>query len=199
MQIQPDLQVCDSFATIGMPFVSWHWRLGSLYFPHQPIKGKSAVENLVQTYVYTSDAMGKIAGGARCAVKYEDYMTPYQRQCINPIALSTTAGLEISPTTGAIFSPVFPLDLQAGATVPKFHLYDNFLTNAPIGVSLERSSLFNLSGIPINNSRVMSFHGTFDTRTTEPKAPGYGMLTFDVFLQYVRLARVFLNNVEVEQ
>ena len=106
---------------------------------------------------------------------------------------------EYSPTDGAMLAPIFPLDLQPDAAVKKFHLYDNFLTNAPIGVSLERSSLFNLSGIPINNSRVMSFHGTFDTRATEPKAPGYGMLTFDVFLQYVRLARVFLNNVEVEQ
>ena len=198
MQTQPDLQVCDSFATIGMPFVSWHWRLGSLYFPHQPIKGKTALENLVQTYVYTSDAMGKIAGGSRCAVKYEDYMTPYQRQCVNPVAMLTGGAFQYSPTDG-VLSPVFPLTLEPNAIPPKFHLYDNFLTNAPIGVSLERSSLFNLSGIPINNSRVMSFHGTFDTREQEPKAPGYGMLIFDVFLQYVRLARVFLNNVEVEQ
>ena len=143
--------------------------------------------------------MGKIAGGSRCAVKYEDYLTPYQRQCVNPVACGVGNVFDFSPTDSATLAPMFPLTLQQEAGVKKFHLYDNFLTNAPIGVSLERSSLFNLSGIPINNSRVMSFHGTFDTRATEPKAPGYGMLTFDVFLQYVRLARVFLNNVEVEQ
>jgi hypothetical protein len=55
---------------------------------------------------------------------------------------------------------------------------------------LERSDLFNLTGVPINNSRVLSAQATFSTTATR---------TATVFLKYVRLARVFLNNVEVEQ
>lgn len=55
---------------------------------------------------------------------------------------------------------------------------------------LERSDLFNLTGVPINNSRVLS------VRVETPSAKDR-ILT--IFLKYVRLARVFLNNVEVEQ
>lgn len=56
---------------------------------------------------------------------------------------------------------------------------------------LERSDLFNLTGVPINNSRVLSAHANFAT--------GAINRTATIFLKYVRLARVFLNNVEVEQ
>jgi hypothetical protein len=55
---------------------------------------------------------------------------------------------------------------------------------------LERSDLFNLTGVPINNSRVLSAQATYGSAADR---------TATVFLKYVRLARVFLNNVEVEQ
>lgn len=89
--------------------------------------------------------------------------------------------------------------------------------DAVIPVNLERSSLFNLSGVPINNSRVLSLQMTLtDTVLTQQKeGSGVAVLhtipsgteaqpktynhTGDIFLQYVKLARVFLNNVEIEQ
>ena len=58
-----------------------------------------------------------------------------------------------------------------------------------VGVTLERSSLFSLSGIPINNSRVLSWQADFGSTATR---------NVNIFLKYVKLARVFLNNVEVE-
>ena len=102
-----------------------------------------------------------------------------------------------------------------------------------IPVNLERSTLFNLSGVPINNSRVlalnleMSIRDKFgvvqrQTFTKSPTIDGthlVGTITtvnpmqteyfpyppsnqfdhkIDIFLQYVKLARVFLNNVEIE-
>lgn len=60
-----------------------------------------------------------------------------------------------------------------------------------IGVTLERSALFNLSGVPINNSRVLSVRAA--------KATAGGTDYAVVFLKYVKLARIFLTNVEVEQ
>lgn len=57
-------------------------------------------------------------------------------------------------------------------------------------VLLERSDLFNLTGVPINNSRVLSCHAQYLSTASR---------VFTIFLKYVRLARVFLNNVEVEQ
>lgn len=55
---------------------------------------------------------------------------------------------------------------------------------------LERSDLFNLTGVPINNSRVLAAHVHFKDSKDR---------VCTIFLKYVRLARVFLNNVEVEQ
>ena len=191
IQLANDTQVCDSLTPIGLPFRQWHWRLGSLYFPHQPIKGKDVIEALPQTYIYTADAQGKVAGAPRCGVTFDDYISPYHRQSSCP---NSVAG------DYAINTGVFPNESVRPLST-RIEKYDNFAAHAPICVSLERSTLFNLSGIPINNSRVLSFHGEFDSAsgTDSPIAPYYGQLTFDVYLQYVRLARVFLNNVEVEQ
>jgi len=59
-----------------------------------------------------------------------------------------------------------------------------------ISCLLERSDLFNLSGVPINNSRVLSAQCEFASNRDRVAT---------IFLKYVKLARVFLNNVEVEQ
>jgi len=193
IQLANDTQLCDSFATIGCPFRRWHWRLGSLYFPHQPIKGKDVMEILPQTYTYTADAWGKIAGAPRTSVTLCDYTSPYYKQTQHPT--------EVYGVDGALRAANTDLYLPPVDEVGKARLYyDRMTCCAPIAVSLERSTLFNLSGIPINNSRVLSFHGEFDSTSDGPgEFPTYGPLVFDCFLQYVRLARVFLNNVEVEQ
>ena len=64
-----------------------------------------------------------------------------------------------------------------------------------LAVSLERSSLFNLSGIPINNSRVLALRGQFSSDPSEISTSS----RVNIYLKYVKLARIFLNNVEVEQ
>lgn len=204
IQYANNLQVCDSFATIDVPFKRWHWRLGSLYFPHQPIKGNDVLEVLPQTYAYTADAWGKIAGAPRCEANLDTYTSNYLKRWTRPVQYMNRHDNVI--TNGKASQDLIPppVDLpnlpQSGI---KYQLasYDQYACCAPIAVSLERSTLFNLSGIPINNSRVLSFHGEFLTAsgTDVPNFPDYGPLVFDVFLQYVRLARVFLNNVEVEQ
>ena len=70
--------------------------------------------------------------------------------------------------------------------------------------------MFNLAGVPVNNSRVLSLRAKLETGgaggeiqagTSTEAVPtiGYPNRQLDVFLKYVKLARVFLNNVEVEQ
>lgn len=103
------------------------------------------------------------------------------------------------------------------------HYYGN---HAIIPCNLERSTLFNLSGVPINNSRILGLDinlrtrvfGEILVRTTAGSLPGENLVPFtryypvekqgqvsqfthrcDVFLQYIKLARVFMNNVEIEQ
>jgi hypothetical protein len=81
-----------------------------------------------------------------------------------------------------------------------------------IPCNLERSTLFNLSGVPINNSRILGLDlnvryrvlGEIVTtaipsaKVNYPTANSFSHKC-DVFLQYIKLARVFMNNVEIEQ
>jgi len=184
-----DTQTCDSFASSYHKFNSWHWRLGALYFPHQPIKSTDAYFNNTQTYLYSADACGKVAGGSRCSIGYNDWLTYHEK------------AIAIGVPFGAFVPLVNPNDAtDIGSTLIRA---DNFTGKQMHAVSLERSTLFNLSGIPINNSRVLSFHGTFDSDTAPSvagsKTKDKRAMVHDIYLQYVRLARVFLNNVEVEQ
>lgn len=201
IQYANDLQICDSFATIDVPFKRWHWRLGSLYFPHQPIKGNDVLEVLPQTYAYTADAWGKIAGAPRCEANLDTYTSNYLKRYTRPTKYLNLNSNNITTDDDGIPPPVETAPGAQNQIKYTLASYDQYTCCAPIAVSLERSTLFNLSGIPINNSRVLSFHGEFLTASDidKPNFPDYGPLVFDCFLQYVRLARVFLNNVEVEQ
>ena len=74
-----------------------------------------------------------------------------------------------------------------------------------LAVTLERSTMFNLAGVPVNNSRVLALRAKLspvntEYRTNRPDVPTIDLRRrLDIFLKYVKLARVFLNNVEVEQ
>lgn len=59
-----------------------------------------------------------------------------------------------------------------------------------IAVNLERSSVQDVSGLPLNNSRVLALNAVFDAdRTREIK----------LFLHYLKIARVFMDNTELEE
>jgi hypothetical protein len=195
-QKNQDFQTADAFAASYSQFNNWHWRLGSLYFPHQPIKSeKGALENSVQTYMYTMDAIGKVAGAPRSGISYTEFLSTHEKQLLTG---NNQGAFAIIGAGNAVGTGQQLLGL------------DDYTSHNMIGVSLERSTLFNLSGIPINNSRVLSFHGTIDSNQSRSKKGAQPNgdngtdeegqdLVHDIFLQYVRLARVFLNNVEVEQ
>ena len=70
----------------------------------------------------------------------------------------------------------------------EFRSYSN-----AVWTDLERSSAQNLTGIPINNSRVI------ELALKNDGASAFDNKQIQVFLFYVRLVRVFLNNVEVEE
>jgi len=72
-----------------------------------------------------------------------------------------------------------------------FGAESSFQTNGSLlACCLERSALFNLSGIPINNSRILLLRATLAKRTE---------VDVTIFLQYVKLARIFMSNCEVEE
>lgn len=118
-------------------------RLGSLYFPQQPIKITGDADNvaLAEMYHHTLRGMGKIKN-------------------------------ETSPTSVRMAD--FAGKLSAVYT------------------DLERSTVQKLSGVPINNSRVAEVR--FETANSFLSSK-----QINCWLHYVRLCRVFLQNVEVEE
>jgi hypothetical protein len=150
---------------------SYQLRLGSLYFPHQPIVDKGAIDScLKEMYWHTMHGFGKIKtpSAPSCVTPYDG-----QQQLVNQ---NDKKAVDITTY------PSYKLGMQA------------------IYTDLERSTTQRLTGIPVNNSRVAEVQMT-DVFWVSPTSSGeqYTGWTVDVWLHYVRLARVFLQNVEIEE
>jgi hypothetical protein len=61
-----------------------------------------------------------------------------------------------------------------------------------IAVSLERSTVQDISGMPLNSSRVLQFRGQLESPAENPH-------TWYMYLQYEKVARVFMDNLELEE
>ncbi len=157
-----------SFLSTQFQYLEYQWQLGSLYFPQQPIKTRTGSD---RTAAKEGCAPEAYAQTLDCFDKFQPNSRPPLMRLHQKVTYDGNMRL---PTWGEQQMDHVGFD-EYGAT---------------IGVTLERSSLFNLAGIPINNSRVLSFRSSLASAT--------GM-TNTIFLKYVKLARVFLNNVEVEQ
>lgn len=135
---------------------SYQLRLGSLYFPHQPISN-TAASALYEAYHHTQRGLGKLK-------------TPSAPTSVPP---SRWISASASPTASELrsgFSTVFYTDL-------------------------ERSNTQRLTGVPVNNSRVAEVQLTHATQTNS----NFSSYVVDTYLHYVRLARVFLQNTEIEE
>jgi hypothetical protein len=87
---------------------------------------------------------------------------------------------------------------------------DYELNSAVVYTDLERSTTQKLTGVPVNNSRIVEIRATdnFTVGTASDGDPNYIAKRYkdslvsahrlDVWLHYVRLARVFLQNVQME-
>jgi hypothetical protein len=154
------------------PVYEYQWQLGSLYFPQQPVRSNNNAAGCKQValsaYSHLLEACDKYHDGSRPMYTsfYGTFATPDEYK------VRTTASQEIEE--------------------PGSYTYDAHT----IAVTLERSTMFNLAGVPVNNSRVLALHA----KLLETSPTAYQPIRqIDVFLKYVKLARVFLNNVEVEQ
>ena len=167
----------DSFRAETSPKVyEYQWQLGSLYFPQQPVRGSNnngGIDRVtVSSYAHLLEACDKF------------------HSTTHPLYVSLY-GTKADP---AEYKDLTPVEMKtSGAFGGSSHT---------IGVTLERSTMFNLAGVPVNNSRVLALHARLSNDTREDAANfanGTIQRQLDVFLKYVKLARVFLNNVEVEQ
>ncbi len=170
-------------------WIDYQWQLGSLYFPQQKVQSRDYMDMATLAYSYTLEAFDRMSGSVSCMLRLQDSSDTPERQKVyldrtlahrNPMA-TQYAGAPDVLSQERLYIKGKPGSFCGGGEV--------------IAVSLERSSLFNLSGIPINNSRVLALRGNYSmVQTNYCKRH-----TLNIFLKYVKLARIFLNNVEVEQ
>lgn len=190
---QTDLNVActtNSMCTETYRTDSFYWQLGSLYFPHQRITGdsnagvnKAQQQTVYNAYIEALDCFGRFAPkGNYSRVGLNDFLGIGSGDGKSSRPVQTSMGWE-KVGSNALVHPY----------VHELQPYHNGL--GVLGVTLERSSLFQLSGVPINNSRVLVLHAHFDrlqnddiTRTR----------VVDIFLKYVKIARVFMNMIETE-
>lgn len=187
----------DSFrAEVKFPFTEYQWQLGSLYFPQQPVTGDTTEHCAAEAYAHALEACDKYHGESR-----QPYLT-FNGDFVTDEVTSTIQGATATQTGTARpgYYQAIPF-AEPGSFIHDQHV---------LAVNLERSSMFNLAGVPVNNSRVLSLRARLDTvnasgeiqsgtATAADALVGHPNRQLDVFLKYVKLARVFLNNVEVEQ
>ena len=185
----PNPQLYDSFASCPESFWNhYQWQLGSLYFPQQRVEDSSSDDTrrhdnvACVAYNYTLDAFDRL----------------------HPKSAPTMLSLRGVETDGIPSVRYHPLGstgehgedtyLKPPSLTGKWGSFVNGGTT--IATTLERSSAFDLSGIPTNNARVLALRANVGFK--QPIAPGF-QAKLEATMKFVRLARVFLLNVEVEQ
>jgi hypothetical protein len=136
----------DSMASSIFNVESFQTRVGSLYFPNQPISGANRDRTITECYLHANHAFGKLkASSAPSSIGIKEYRD----------------------------------DLACLVT------------------TLERSNALQLTGVPVNASRVCENRVNVgpDTVTAQTAANQ----VCDSWLCYVRLIRVFINSLEVEE
>jgi hypothetical protein len=177
--------------------LEYQWQLGSLYFPQQPVKGASVSQTASIAYAHTLQTVDKYVSG--------DHAVEYEGRAWNRKGATTNLSeMNDRVTTAASVDEYWNIvrDPNQLYFLNGFGKQGSYLNcNTTIGVTLERSNLFSLAGVPVNNSRVLAFRGRFVPLAKHPVADANPARQREVIihLKYVKMARVFLNNVEVEQ
>lgn len=192
VESSPQAYKYDSYASC--PYSFWNdyqYQLGSLYFPNQKIEDNNSNADIrrdnVKALAYNLllDTANRYAPkaaptalslrGNRLDVPLRDY---------HPVGQNGEHG----PSSY----------LAPRSTFGKWGSYVNGATT--VGTTLERSAAFDLSGVPTNNSRTLALRGNVGFALPNDTAYRASFrATLVAILTYVRVARVFLLNVEVEQ
>lgn len=158
----------DSMATTPADLVRWQWRAGNLYFPQQAV---------------TQEGASAATTSRDVAKETLHHMMQYAGKLENPI---NEPGLSYDDyINGGLDSDTFAVNETDSTS------YAGGMALIP--VNLERSSVQDVSGLPLNNSRVLCLDIKFDDSTV------YDSKEIRVFLQYLKVARVFMDNTEMEE
>lgn len=211
--------IVDSFKSETLcPLTQYQWQLGSLYFPQQPVKNSGIMSTAKEMYMHLLETVDKWHPGARAPLVTFSGNNNVQNTLTGGFMGGSTSGwnwgtqqLHVrNEEDGGVLQTVGDRGIVATTPYCTFagpggFVYDQHV----IGVTLERSTMFNLAGVPVNNSRVLALHCELSSGEKQSALEEHSELAdltdnnsrrqLSIFLKYVKLARVFLNNVEVEQ
>lgn len=172
------------------PYQTYQWRHGDRYYPDKPVVSNGS-RSIIKSLSYMLNAVNQFDGDREQS--YATLLGDYSMSEITEELLSgnLNAGQDVAFT---FWYPPFPGKL--GCYARDAHV---------VGVDLTRDSDVKISGRPINNIEPLTFNFTCNPFSGEESDAGGGIAQVDVprivdvFLQYVKLVRVFLNSVQVEK
>lgn len=167
----------DNFQTLPFDFTSWQVRIGSLYLPQQRITGSKVAETYGETYHHTLRSLGKLLSNNSSSVHLEEWTGSINGNIRSPNDTFNKATYEHAKHKS--------LRKYEGQSTT-----DRTKAMNMISVDLERSNVQRLSGIPINNSRVAEWIATSSANRER---------SVYLALKRVRVIRVFLQNLEIEE
>lgn len=192
VESSPNPHLYDGFASCKYSYWNdYQFQLGSLYFPQQRVEDnhtdpETRRDNVASlAFNYTLDAADRYhPKSAPTILSLRGDINNLLQKNYHPVGANGEHG------TSTYLLPA-----------SDYGKYGSFVNGGcTIGTTLERSSAFDLSGIPTNNSRTLAIRGNVgfnlpDDATIRAnfRATLYG------WLKYVRCARAFLLNIEVEQ
>ena len=220
--LSSDMFARDRMETLAMNASEWQWRAGNLYFPNQMMKASQEDYGLqsmaIETYMHVMRMFYKLKHTYEESYinvnNYTDTLPgpgPHAFKHYNPIDLS------------GHHKNQYRLDMMECVPAPQINMYP---------LDLERSTVQDLSGLPLNNSRVLNFNWrrfkpqesilpdigenpqvtrphalvigqnpTYEGINYESESNAHKGDTFDViiFMQYLKVARVFIDNIQIEE
>jgi len=230
----------DHNETMPMNALEWQWRAGNLYFPNQMMKAQGADNTAKIKSMASETFMHVMRMFYKLKHTYEEphvNVTNYTDLENGPGPAHYRKNIKQLPAPpyavdGVVDNKRYPPDIEKIAA-PQCNLYP---------LDLERSTVQDLSGLPLNNSRVLNFQWKQvpetdllkDIGQSVPSGPevnpdqniphvddatdqwailwnhfgdtnhpsiGYQNDSFDVniYMQYLKVARVFIDNIQIEE
>lgn len=158
----------DTQASVDFPWTEYQWRAGNLYYPNQKLSGTNR-QLAMETFKHVQSFYHKDS-----TTQQDNALSFYDFFYSDVEAIPGNSGTTCPPnSTVGVQSPISNTSKQ-GCVV----------------VDLERTTVQDLSGIPLNNSRVLALTGVID----QPDS-----WNLRLYLNYLKVARVFMENTEIEE
>lgn len=172
------------------PIAEYQWRLGERYYPDKPVSNGN--RPILETFMQLLNAVNQFDGRRKqtfLPLLHDDTVSTITERVMDG---DTFAGY------GAVFPGFVPSFVgQQGSFARDSHL---------VGVDLTRDSNVVISGRPVNNVEQLTLwlRGNNNLQEYQQGSTADVILEpplrrLDMFLQYVKLVRVFTNNVEIEK